>query len=208
MQEKKLTSVHTRLRGLAKSAKLRNADLARIAEVSPVAVGKWFSAGQIPKAEQLLKLARHFQVSMEWLLCGHPESKPETMDERLDSVVEWLKKVGPESMADPKEEAESRDFWKDIFESEDERFAVRGSRDGPADVLVLADLVEDALKEFRNAFASFSDSLGSVEITSDPEIQKMILRGWESVAVALKRLSRRQQSLLNEIRVREDPSPF
>jgi transcriptional regulator with XRE-family HTH domain len=48
---------------------ISKAQLARELGVSNAHVANWLS-GQMPRAEHLLPISKHFNVTMEWLLCG------------------------------------------------------------------------------------------------------------------------------------------
>lgn len=63
-----------RLISLMKKSGISKAQLARDLGVSNAHVANWLG-GQMPRAEHLLPISRHFNVSMEWLLCGE-EAQP------------------------------------------------------------------------------------------------------------------------------------
>lgn len=69
MQAKKLTLVDfsSRLRNLAENKGIAQKALAELCGVSPAAVSKWFSGGQV-KSEYAVKLSEFFGVSVEYLL--------------------------------------------------------------------------------------------------------------------------------------------
>jgi transcriptional regulator with XRE-family HTH domain len=198
MQEKKLTLVHKRLRSLAESRGLKNADLARIAEVSAVAVGKWFSAGQIPKAEQLLKIARFFDVSIEWILLGEAKES-ESIEARIESTISGLKEM--DHVMAPAVEARARTFWRNIHESHDEFVAASGGPDKRPDILIVTDLLESASRDFKDAVDAFAAALREAGFASESDAS-MILRKWNDLATAANIFCRRQDLLTSEIRAK------
>lgn len=70
-QENSSTNVDfaDRLQHLLKSDGISKSQLAEKVGVSPTAIGN-YCTGRIPKADELLRIARTFNVSMEWLLTG------------------------------------------------------------------------------------------------------------------------------------------
>ena len=80
-------SFHIRLEEKLKEKGYKPADLARAAEVSAVAAGKWLHGESRPKAEKLKLIARFLDVSDDWLLTGK-EAVP-----RLDNNIDLSQKI-------------------------------------------------------------------------------------------------------------------
>lgn len=68
-------SFHLRLQQKLNEKGLKPADLARAADVSGVAAGKWVHGESQPKAQKLKMIARFLGVSDDWLLTGKEASK-------------------------------------------------------------------------------------------------------------------------------------
>lgn len=82
-----IMSFHLRLQEKLKEKGYKPADLARAAEVSGVAAGKWIHGDSQPKAGKLKLIARFLDVSDDWLLTGR-EASP-----RLDNNVDISQKI-------------------------------------------------------------------------------------------------------------------
>lgn len=82
-----IMSFHLRLQEKLKEKGYKPADLARAAEVSGVAAGKWIHGDSQPKAGKLKLIARFLDVSDDWLLTGK-EAAP-----RLDNNVDLSEKI-------------------------------------------------------------------------------------------------------------------
>lgn len=80
-------SFHLRLQEKLKEKGYKPADLARAAEVSGVAAGKWIHGDSQPKAGKLKLIARFLDVSDDWLLTGR-EASP-----RLDNNVDLFQRI-------------------------------------------------------------------------------------------------------------------
>lgn len=80
-------SFHLRLQEKLKEKGCKPADLARAAEVSSVAAGKWIHGESQPKAGKLKLIARFLNVSDDWLLTGK-EGYP-----RLDNNIDLSQKL-------------------------------------------------------------------------------------------------------------------
>lgn len=80
-------SFHLRLQEKLKEKGYKPADLARAAEVSGVAAGKWIHGDSQPKAGKLKLIARFLDVSDDWLLTGR-EASP-----RLDNNVDLSRRI-------------------------------------------------------------------------------------------------------------------
>lgn len=80
-------SFHLRLQEKLKEKGYKPADLARAAEVSGVAAGKWIHGDSQPKAGKLKLIARFLDVSDDWLLTGR-EAYP-----RLDNNVDLSQRI-------------------------------------------------------------------------------------------------------------------
>ncbi|MBB4835007.1 LexA family protein [Acinetobacter schindleri] len=80
-------SFHLRLQEKLKEKGYKPADLARAAEVSGVAAGKWIHGDSQPKAGKLKLIARFLGVSDDWLLTGR-EASP-----RLDNNVDLSQRI-------------------------------------------------------------------------------------------------------------------
>lgn len=83
MQEGKLTEgnlFHERLKMLMNAGDWNQSRLAAAVGVSAVSVNKWIKQGQMPKAEQLYRVAKCFEVSMEYLLHGDEEESGSETD--------------------------------------------------------------------------------------------------------------------------------
>lgn len=79
-------SFHLRLQQKLNEKGLKPADLARAADVSGVAAGKWVHGESQPKAQKLKMIARFLGVSDDWLLTGKEVSK-------LDNNVDLSQKI-------------------------------------------------------------------------------------------------------------------
>lgn len=79
-------SFHLRLQQKLNEKGLKPADLARAADVSGVAAGKWVHGESQPKAQKLKMIARFLGVSDDWLLTGKEASK-------LDNNVDLSQKI-------------------------------------------------------------------------------------------------------------------
>lgn len=82
-----IMSFHLRLQEKLKEKGYKPADLARAAEVSGVAAGKWIHGDSQPKAGKLKLIARFLDVSDDWLLTGR-EASP-----RLDNNVDLFQRI-------------------------------------------------------------------------------------------------------------------
>jgi len=82
-----IMSFHLRLQEKLKEKGYKPADLARAAEVSGVAAGKWIHGDSQPKAGKLKLIARFLDVSDDWLLTGK-EASP-----RLDNNVDLSQRI-------------------------------------------------------------------------------------------------------------------
>jgi SOS-response transcriptional repressor LexA len=82
-----IMSFHLRLQEKLKEKGYKPADLARAAEVSGVAAGKWIHGDSQPKAGKLKLIARFLDVSDDWLLTGR-EASP-----RLDNNVDLSQRI-------------------------------------------------------------------------------------------------------------------
>lgn len=80
-------SFHLRLQQKLNEKGYKPADLARAAEVSAVAAGKWIHGESLPKAEKLKLIARFLGVSDDWLLTGK-EATP-----KLDNNIDLSQKI-------------------------------------------------------------------------------------------------------------------
>ena len=80
-------SFHLRLQQKLNEKGYKPADLARAAEVSGVAAGKWIHGESQPKAGKLKLIARFLDVSDDWLLTGK-EALP-----RLDNNIDLSQKI-------------------------------------------------------------------------------------------------------------------
>lgn len=90
-----IMSFHLRLQEKLKEKGFKPADLARAAEVSGVAAGKWIHGDSQPKAGKLKLIARFLDVSDDWLLTGR-EASP-----RLDNNVDLSQKISLEGRPIP-----------------------------------------------------------------------------------------------------------
>lgn len=80
-------SFHLRLEEKLKEKGYKPADLARAAEVSAVAAGKWLHGESRPKAEKLKLIARFLDVSDDWLLTGKEANL------RFDNNIDLSQKI-------------------------------------------------------------------------------------------------------------------
>ncbi|WP_163123656.1 LexA family protein [Acinetobacter portensis] len=88
-------SFHLRLQEKLKEKGFKPADLARAADVSGVAAGKWIHGESQPKAGKLKLIARFLGVSDDWLLTGK-EAPP-----RLDNNINLTQKIALEGRPVP-----------------------------------------------------------------------------------------------------------
>lgn len=75
-----------RLAGLMESRGLTKAETARVLNVSNAHIANWLN-GQLPRADQVLNIARYFGVRMEWLLTGE---SGRTVDEVLEKAGKFF----------------------------------------------------------------------------------------------------------------------
>ena len=71
-----MTKFGRRLRGLRQEKGLSQADLARLAGIHPMQVGKYERGEGYPAVESLVALARALTVSIDFLLTGENEPTP------------------------------------------------------------------------------------------------------------------------------------
>jgi len=88
-------SFHLRLQQKLNEKGYKPADLARAAEVSGVAAGKWIHGESQPKAGKLKLIARFLGVSDDWLLTGK-EASP-----RFDNNIDLSQKIAFEGRPIP-----------------------------------------------------------------------------------------------------------
>lgn len=190
-----------RLKIAIKKAGYSRSEFAEKSGVGTSVLTKWLSGKLTPKSNQLLRLARVADVSMEWLLTGETEG-PIPMAERVEAGLKMIKKNMPGFDDDPEEVEGFRRLLLDVFESDDERRAAKGPGGGP-DLLALGDMLESASQEFDQKFNDLAEALGDDDGVSD--IQTKGNRVWEEALVTLKRLNRRIHGLISEIRARNEP---
>jgi transcriptional regulator with XRE-family HTH domain len=75
--------------------------LARVAGVSGEAARKWLSGESIPAMEHAATIARHFNVSVQWLLTGQTDPKVEagTLTDEEIAHIERLRCLPPSERA-------------------------------------------------------------------------------------------------------------
>jgi transcriptional regulator with XRE-family HTH domain len=83
---------------------LNNTQLAREIGTSHVAVGN-FLDGQLPKSEHLYRLAKFFDVSMEWLL-GMDDIATQRFQKALEDARLAVEKAAPKTRAEAKQQFE------------------------------------------------------------------------------------------------------
>lgn len=88
-------SFHLRLQEKLKEKGYKPADLARAAEVSGVAAGKWIHGESQPKAGKLKLIARFLGVSDDWLLTGKEAAV------RFDNNIDLSQKIALEGRPIP-----------------------------------------------------------------------------------------------------------
>ena len=81
MQGKNFTSVNfcERFQELLDASGKSQKELASEMELSEAALVN-YKRDRLPKAEELLRIARFFRVSVDWLLTGEDESQPKSAD--------------------------------------------------------------------------------------------------------------------------------
>lgn len=81
MQEKKLRKLNfsERFLDLMASCGRNQKELATVFAVSEGTLINW-KRGQLPKSEELLRIAQFFGVQMEWLLTGDADLRPKSLD--------------------------------------------------------------------------------------------------------------------------------
>lgn len=67
-----------RLQECASAKGVAQSDIARACGFQSGTLSRYFSGDSVPKAFELLKLARYFGVSMEWLLVGDEARNPDS----------------------------------------------------------------------------------------------------------------------------------
>jgi hypothetical protein len=88
-EEKKLTNpLQERLMLLMKMRGINKSALAKMADVRPQAVTKWFDRGEIGK-ESAIKIAERAGVSLDWILHGGTELH-ELSGHRRERLSKWL----------------------------------------------------------------------------------------------------------------------
>jgi transcriptional regulator with XRE-family HTH domain len=196
-----------RLAGAIKRTGLSRPEFAAKAGIGTSVLAKWLSGKLIPKSSQLLSIARTSGYSMEWLLTGDSTGGA-TTEERIEEVVTRIKKWSPKGRMSGKEEARTRDSWREIFEADDERLAARGSRDGPPDLLALVEMLESARAEFWEKLIALGDVLHEVDPALDEALSERLHVCWQAILLETKRLVRRESGLVAEVRAKCEPEPF
>ena len=82
------------LKLLMSSHKVTAKELSTSTGISPSTISQWLNADQEPKADALLKLSRHFNCSIEFLLTGTTEEKKiieSIVNEFQDEFIEVFK---------------------------------------------------------------------------------------------------------------------
>lgn len=88
-------TIGQRIRALRRSKKLTQAQLAKIAGVSPPAVTEWEKDGYLPKAAPLEAMANEFGVSAEYILTGKGVAKNDSTNftpitPKMAPVLSWV----------------------------------------------------------------------------------------------------------------------
>jgi transcriptional regulator with XRE-family HTH domain len=90
-----------RMRKAHKNSKLRDlnqTELAKLFKVSPSAISTWFAGTRVPY-ENILEIARQFEVAADWLLTGrepmrpYPQNELITLAQSLMSLDEKTKRL-------------------------------------------------------------------------------------------------------------------
>lgn len=73
----------------------RQADLARLCDIKPSSVNKWFSATSLPDAGNLLKIADWANTTVDWLLYGrgNREVQYPIYDKSTQHVIQIMEKL-------------------------------------------------------------------------------------------------------------------
>ena len=84
-----MATIADRLKELRRMKGIDQIELAKTAEVSRTAMGKYESGDVIPKANALMAIARKYSVSMDWL-CGFTEHNTSSQTSTLYDFISML----------------------------------------------------------------------------------------------------------------------
>lgn len=81
--------LNKRIKALRESANLTQAQLAVILKVSQSAIGNWESGHRTPDAEMLLKIARFFNITVDYLMGNmeFSEIPPQSLTEKENEII-------------------------------------------------------------------------------------------------------------------------
>lgn len=82
----KMKELHHRLQECAERRGVDQSEVAKACGFQSGTISRYFSGKSLPKANELLRLARYFGVSMEWLLVGDEARDPEPLKVEEEAV--------------------------------------------------------------------------------------------------------------------------
>ena len=101
-----------RIAALRRQAGMNQAELARLLQVSPSAVGMYEQGRREPSAQMLLTLAKIFEVSVDYLLTGSHRSDAQ---EKLEAMVSRRIQTADQVLRDRKDRPFSREELAVLF---------------------------------------------------------------------------------------------
>lgn len=101
-----------RIAALRRQAGMNQAELARLLQVSPSAVGMYEQGRREPSAQMLLTLSRVFQVSVDYLLTGRGDEQSQT---QLSSMLEHRIREADRTLRDRQDRPFSREELAVLF---------------------------------------------------------------------------------------------
>ena len=101
-----------RIAALRKQAGMNQAELARLLQISPSAVGMYEQGRREPSAQMLLTLGRVFGVSVDYLLTGSRDPDP---GDKLENLVNQRIQAADRALRDRKDRPFSREELAVLF---------------------------------------------------------------------------------------------
>ena len=107
-----------RLKELREKSNLSMEQLAKILNVTKSRINMWENNGTVPRSEVLIKLAKYFGVSTDYLLGNNDSREISTENQKLSSLQRNLGKLNEDEL----KQAENvlKAVFMDIFSEEDE----------------------------------------------------------------------------------------
>lgn len=85
-----MSELSNRLKELRKVKRIDQADLSKVIGVSRVALGKYEKGNVTPQADKLIKIAKHYDVSLDWL-CGLTNKMKLKSEFDINSVADFIR---------------------------------------------------------------------------------------------------------------------